>query len=198
MCHLFESIACVDGQLQNLKWHQQRLERSYKALFHSKSEIDLFKITVPEYAKRGLWKCRLTFDESTNTLDFEPYIRQKIKTLQLVESGISYALKFVDRTEIYELIKKRGIADDILIIKDDLITDSSKANVLLFDGNGWFTPELPLLQGTMRAQLIETGKVKAKPIAKTDLAFYNKIMLVNAMNPFDETRALQLPDAVLN
>ena len=115
-----------------------------------------------------------------------------------MESGISYALKFVDRTEIYELIKKRGIADDILIIKDDLITDSSKANVMLFDGNEWFTPEQPLLPGTMRAQLLEEGKIKAKPIYKTDLAQYQKIMLVSAMNPFDELRALKLPEAILD
>ena len=198
MSLLFETIACIDGRLQSLKWHQARLNRSFTSLYKATPEIVLEDIQVPEFANAGLWKCRVTFDSSHYTINFEPYTRLKIQTLKLIESGISYSFKFSDRTEILELFQKRGNADDILIIKDGMVMDSSKANVMLFDGNEWFTPEQPLLPGTMRAQLLEEGKIKAKPIYKTDLAQYQKIMLVSAMNPFDELRALKLPEAILD
>jgi len=198
MSLLFETIACVDGQLKNLKWHQKRLDKSYKALFNSISEINLEEIEVPKQARTGLWKCRVTYNQQDKLIAFNPYVRSKIQLLKIVESNLSYQLKFDDREEINRLFYKRGKADDILIVKDGFVTDSSKANALFFDGKKWVTPEVPLLPGTMRAQLLYSGKIKAKPISKTDLATYEKIMLVNAMNPFDDSKALKLPDAILN
>lgn len=198
MCLLFETIACVDGHLQNLKWHQNRVDKSYKTLFNCSPEIKLKEIVVPEHAKSGLWKCRVTYDLENKNIAFNPYAHSNINVLKIVESDLSYPLKFEDREDIHRLFDKKGKADDILIIKDGVVTDSSKANVLLFDGTKWFTPEQPLLPGTMRAKLLEMGIIKAKPIKKSDLAHYEKIMLVNAMNPFDDSRALKLPDALVN
>lgn len=197
MSLLFETIACIDGRLQNLEWHQARLNRSYKALFGNPSNILLKDIlTLPDQAQSGLWKCRVTYDTLLRKVEFEPYIRTKINTLKLVNSDLSYAYKFEDRKAIHTLFQQRGEADDIVIVKDGFITDSSKANILLFDGENWYTPDKPLLPGTMRAYLLDESKIKAKPILKSDLAFYHKIMLISAFSPFDESRALALPQAI--
>ena len=54
--------------------------------------------------------------------------------------------------------------DDILIVKNGLLTDTSIANIALYDGNDWYTPLHPLLKGTKRAELLDKGVLKEKEI----------------------------------
>ena len=65
---------------------------------------------------------------------------------------ICYPYKYTDRDNINRLIELRGDCDDILIIKNGMVTDSSYANVVFRDLNGnWVTPSTFLLPGTIRA-----------------------------------------------
>ncbi len=52
--------------------------------------------------------------------------------------------------------------DDILIIRDGLLTDTSICNVALWNGTSWITPARPLFSGTMRAYLLDKGLVQAE------------------------------------
>ena len=60
-----------------------------------------------------------------------------------------------DRTEINKLYHQKGNFDDILIVKNNLITYTSICNIVLYDGTKYYTPALPLLKGTMRQCLID-------------------------------------------
>jgi 4-amino-4-deoxychorismate lyase len=78
-----------------------------------------------------------------------------IESLKLVEDNtISYRHKYSDRSHLLELMNMRGDCDDILIVKDGYITDTSFSNIVFFDGDKWVTPARPLLRGTMRESLL--------------------------------------------
>lgn len=196
MCLLIETIACVDGKLQNLFWHTVRVNKSRSVLFKSKTKLVLDTIAIPEFAKSGHWKCRVIYNERIHGISFEPYVARKVSTLKIVESQIEYCHKYEDRTIINNLFEQRGDADEVLIIKNGLVTDTSIANVLFWNGRDWVTPDVPLLEGTMRAELISKKVVLPKRIEQNDLNKYKKLMLVNAMNPFVESNALNLPNAL--
>jgi len=196
MSLLIETISCIDGKLQNLFWHTARVNKSRSVLFNTTNKLSLEKTPLPDFVKKGNWKCRILYDQKINGVSFEPYMAKKISTLKLIESNIEYGHKYEDRSTLDELYKQRENADEVIIIKHGLVTDTSIANILLFDGLNWITPDSPLLEGTMRAELLSKKIVAPKKVKVANLSTYKKIMLVNAMNPFNESKALNLPQAL--
>ena len=79
----------------------------------------------------------------------------------------------------------RDEADDILIVVDGYITDTSFCNVVLANDEGLFTPDLPLLKGTQRAFLIDEEIIRPRAIHINDLQLYHKVKLINAMIGLD-------------
>ena len=76
---------------------------------------------------------------------------------------------------------QRETADDILVVRNGYLTDTSISNIALYDGNTWFTPSYPLLKGTKRAELLDKHLIQEKEILHTQLGSYFRIMLFNAM-----------------
>ena len=73
--------------------------------------------------------------------------------------------------EIFEsLLLANKDVDEVIIEKNGYLTDTTIANIAFFDGKQWFTPEKPLLKGTMRAKLIEEGFLQTKNIKSEELA----------------------------
>ena len=102
--------------------------------------------------------------------------------MRLVTSDkIDYSYKRTNREGLNELFGRRGNADDILIVKDGYLTDTSIANIALYDGNSWYTPAHPLLRGTKRAELLDNQLIVEKDISWLQLDDYTHIMLFNAM-----------------
>jgi 4-amino-4-deoxychorismate lyase len=197
MSLLIETIACTNRKLQNLFWHSARLNKSRKELFESKDELSLDNIPLPSMVDNGQWKCRVLYDHHIHGISFEPYVPREVNSLKLVRSNINYGHKYHDRDELDYLFSQRGVADDIIIIKNGLVTDTSIANILLFDGDEWFTPSPPLLEGTMRAELISKKVIRPIKIKASEITTYKKIMLVNALNPFSEANAIAISDNVV-
>ena len=111
-----------------------------------------------------------------------PYQMRMVASLRLVTSDkIDYSYKRTNREELNELFGRRGDADDILIVKDGYLTDTSIANIALYDGNSWYTPAHPLLRGTKRAELLDNQLIVEKDISWLQLDDYTHIMLFNAM-----------------
>jgi 4-amino-4-deoxychorismate lyase len=188
MCPLLETIRCESGVLQNLLQHQERLDNSQKALFSSFQNISLKILTVPEEFKNGLFKCRVIYSESIESVEFLPYQLPKIQSLKLVVNDeIEYRHKFADRSDIQKMFETRGDADDILIVKYGQITDTSYANIIFFDGKNWLTPEWPLLLGVQRAKLLfSEKKIMQANIIPADLPKFSKARLINAMIRFED------------
>jgi len=110
-----------------------------------------------------------------------------VHSLRLVTCDeIDYSYKSTDRQCLNDLFAQRGGHDDILIIRDGLLTDTSICNVALWNGTSWITPARPLLCGTMRAYLLDKGLVQAEDIPVEDLPKYTRIRLFNALIGFGE------------
>jgi 4-amino-4-deoxychorismate lyase len=180
----------VNGKLINLKWHQNRFEASYFKFYKELTNIKLNKvIQVPDEHSNGLVKLRFLYNKTDCFCQFDTYEKKSIKTLKLVENNdINYSLKFVDRSKLQELLKQKDKADEILIVKNGLITDTSFTNIAFFDGSQWFTPQFPLLHGTARARLLFEKKIIAKSIRMEDLSSYQYFKLFNAMIDFEEAK----------
>lgn len=194
MFPLLESLKLKDGIFQNLNYHQSRLNRSMDELFPDAKKIDLIKeISVPENCKSGIYKVRILYGPTIDKIEIEPYSFRSIQSLKVVHhQSIDYHLKYTNRQILQELFAKRANCDDVIIVKNGMVTDSFAANLLFFDGEKWFTPDSPLLKGTKRQFLIDNGTISEKEIREEDIRNYRKVGLINAMNDFEEMPVVNL------
>lgn len=139
-------------------------------------------INIPLEFRTGLVKCRILYGLEIVEVNFEAYERKEINKVKLAyQDHIDYALKYTDRKSINELFQQRGDADDIIIVKKGVITDSSYANIALCKDKKWYTPLSPLLKGTRRAQLLDRDQIIVRDINVDDIFEYSKISFYNAM-----------------
>ena len=184
---LIETIKAVDGKLFYLEYHQQRFDESLKIL-ESSFSVRLGDLLDPP--EKGTVRCRLLYNSTgILSISYLPYTPGTFNTLQaVVDNKIEYGLKSADRSALDALYRLRGRADDIAIIKNGLLTDTSIANIALFDGNDWFTPAAPLLKGTVRQRLLKNGELKEREIHFNELHLYKKVAIMNAMLGFIEVK----------
>jgi 4-amino-4-deoxychorismate lyase len=188
MVRFIESIRCHNGKLDNISYHQERINRTFASFFPSSLiDLQLDKLIIPKTVKHGCFKCRMIYSNKLEDIQFLPYQIKPIRSLRLVKGGdYQYDYKFADRKEINHLFSQRGDADDILIVKHGSITDTSYANIAFYDGQNWFTPFPPLLEGTRRQSLLDLGIIRPKDIRVNQLEQYSHLRLFNAMIPFEE------------
>ncbi len=187
MSLLIESIKVVDGRYCNLFYHEQRMLRSLETLFGSDQDLNLESFLRPLKAPaRGVFKCRIVYDDVSRDVQFIPYEQKAINSLKIVVNNrIKYDFKYVNRKAIDRLFARRGGCDDVLIIKKGKVTDSSFSNIVFRRGNSWITPWAPLLQGTMRQKLIDNNQIQTEDIAADDIRKFQGFKLINAMLEFD-------------
>lgn len=190
MCLLLESIRIENGLIQNLKYHQARMNQARKELFNCNDLLDLAEIIVSESTPKieeNIFKCRITYVQQIKKIEFLPYQIPAISSLKLViNDEIDYTFKFRDRSRLKESFEKRADCDDILIVKEGLITDTSYANVLFYNGKEWLTPAHPLLKGTQRASLLDRERIRVADIRPEDLKHFEKARIINAMIRFED------------
>lgn len=195
MFQLVESICIENKELQLIDLHNQRLNRSLQELFSCIATIDLAQIVqIPTKLNNQRYKCRVTTNDGQN-FEYEiiPYQQRIIQSLQIVHCNeIDYHIKTTNRKKLDELYALRNGCDDILIVRNGLLTDSWAANILVFDGLQWITPQTPLLKGVQRAHLLKTNKISEQHIPVDSLIRYQKIKLVNAMINFDRAPEIEI------
>ncbi|MEA1893451.1 MAG: aminotransferase class IV family protein [Campylobacterota bacterium] len=178
-----ETIRLVDAKIFNLSYHQKRYEEVLHSLGCSEFK-DLKEYLHPPHV--GTYRCRLVYSVDNITVTYHRYEKRDIKSLKLVYNDtIDYAKKSTCRKEIDKLFEMRGRCDDILIVKNSFITDTSIANIAFYEKGVWSTPSKPLLEGTTRARLLDEGKIIQADIKVQELYRYSKIALLNAMLDFD-------------
>ena len=186
MCLLFETIQVKNGVVRNIEYHQQRVNIS--------SSINLMEyvdssVIIPKF---GLYKLRVTYSESAVVgHNIERYTPKKVESLRVItDNDIDYHKKFDDRTSLNNLLMQKEECDDILILKNGMITDISFANIIFFDGEKWVTPTTPLLEGSCRARLIDINTITPHQITYSDLEKFSHFMTINAMLDFEPARAI--------
>jgi len=181
---LIETIRIHNGAVRHLSFHQERLDRSRAALFGDCEPVDLGRVIHPPTGS-GVLKCRVLYGaEGILGIDYAPYRPRPVRSLKAVEASLDYAHKYSDREPLDALYAQRGDADDILILRDGLVTDTSIANVAFLKNGLWYTPKNPLLGGTTRQRLLRSGFLVPRDIAFSELGEYEAFALMNAMIGF--------------
>lgn len=187
MSQFIESISCVDGALQLLDLHQARVNRTFFTNYGLLAKPIRLNRAIKQIPSKGKFKCRVVYDNEKVEVNFAPYQTPQIKGLKVVDGGdIDYRFKYANRKALDQLYAQRNGKDDILMVKDGLITDSYFANVAFFDGEEWWTPEQPLLAGVRRQSLLDQRLLQVADIGAADLNKYEKVSLINAMNDLGE------------
>lgn len=194
MYPLFETIKIQNGKPQNLDWHQKRMDESSIVQFGMKSVFDLTEIIrIPMKYAVGTVKLRLEYNAEKYKLKFVHYNPKKINKFKIVEcNDINYQYKFTDRSAIEDLMKLKGECDEIIIVKNGVITDTSFSNIIFWDGANWKTPATPLLNGTKRRQLIHDKKIIPDIIKIEDLNKFSHFKLINAMLDYEESEVYRI------
>lgn len=194
MCQLIESIKIEGGNILRLPYHLKRMKNSLSELWD-----DTLDLSILEDINSGLkhldkditYKLRILYTNKEWELEFIPYSLRAVASVQLVyDDNISYAHKSADRMALDRLFNLRQDSDDILIVKNGLLTDSYYCNIALSRNDQWFTPSSPLLNGTMRDYLLDSGQIIPSDIPVGELSSYSSVRLFNAMIDFG---SIELP-----
>lgn len=187
MCLLLETIKIKDGKFCNIEFHHARFNKTRADLFGIQDFTDLNEsISISGTPASGIYKCRIIYDREIRSVKILPYQIKMINTIKAVQNDqIDYSYKYFDRTIFDKMLKESG-SDEILIIKKGKITDTSFSNIVFSDGKNWVTPAMPLLNGTKRSYLLQTGRINSDEINLNDLKFFKYFRLINAMLDFEE------------
>ncbi len=185
-----ESIQLKAKKLQALAWHQARVN----ATIQNDNVIDLAQsIVLPSALTDAIHKCRVVYDvEKIQSIEFSLYTPLLVQTLAFVEDNeINYASKYQRRIDL-ERLKQQADADEVIIVKNGWVTDTSYSNLIFWDGIQWHTPTTYLLNGTMRQRLLQEGKIIETPIRPSDVANFKSLKLINAMLDLENSLEIEV------
>jgi 4-amino-4-deoxychorismate lyase len=188
-----ETIAVENRQLKNLEYHEARLNKTRHELWGYTDHWNLTDlIVIPDSITSDLHKCRLAYGKGIDNIKWELYTPRTIRKIQRVyQDSVDYSFKFNDRPELNTLFAQRNDADEILIIKRGMVTDSFFCNVAFLNGDKWYTPDTFLLPGTQRAFLLDSGVIEEAGISENDIFNYSHIRLFNAMVDWENAPILE-------
>lgn len=179
---LLETIKIVDNKPCFLEYHNDRLNDTRKQLFGCSKTLDLAMLIQPTISNG---RCRVIYAEEIETIEYQFDTERHFKSFQIVTAdSLEYAFKYVNRDAINWLVAQKGQADDILIIKQGVVTDTAIANVAFWQGTRWITPTTPLLKGTTRQRLLNEQVIFPEVIMANDLIDFQKMAIMNALIGF--------------
>ena len=187
MSQFIESIKVEDQEIFLLDLHQKRVNQTFSH-FGKEDSIDLAKIYKNlQHDEDGLFKLRIAYDlDKRIRTQMIPYAIPEIQDFQLVENNsFDYSFKFEDRKEL-DKMKMKAKAEEIIIIKNNHITDTSFSNILFLKGKDWFTPTTYLLNGVQRQHLLKQKKIKEAEITLQNIKQFSHFQIINALNDFDD------------
>ena len=187
MFQFIESIKVEDQKVFLIEYHQKRVNETFRQ-FGKDTSIDLEKIFKNlQHDEDGLYKLRIVYDLDKNVkTQLIPYAIPEIDDFQLVENNtMDYSFKYDNRKEFANM-KEKAKAEEIIIVKNNRITDTSFSNLLFLKGKDWFTPTTYLLNGVQRQHLLKNKKIKEAEISLQNLREYSHFQIINALNDFDD------------
>jgi len=178
----FETIKCDDYEVLNLSYHCKRIANTIAL------NINLQDYIYPPSSK--LFKCKVIYnDEGIVDVQYSEYKKREIKTFKILfDDEIEYFKKSINRAKIDSLFEKRDSCDEIIILKNGIVQDTSIANIAILYKGTWITSKSCLLKGTTRDRYLNDNLLIEKDITLEMLKATKKIALMNAMIDFDEIK----------
>lgn len=193
-----ETICIEGGEVRRLHGHLKRMNDTCRAFGMATPALPDLCEMMPDALRHQKTKCRVVYDENIREITFGEYVARNIQRLRVVDGNdIDYSYKYAQRKALEKLVAKKGDADDILIVKDGFVTDTSFSNIVFENEEGLFTPDTFLLNGTMRQHLLAEKKVMERTIRVADIPKYHRLFLVNAMLDLETAIAVDCKNIVL-
>jgi len=195
MSRFLETIRVRDGVAMHLEWHQQRVASTLRAFYPEAPVPDLaVVISAARPEVNEDFRCRILYDDTGHSIEFLPLRTNEVRSLRLVDlpPDYDYRYKYADRRVLELAYSRRGDADDVLLVRDGWITDTSVANVAFLKEGRWYTPALPLLAGTTWKRLVQSDILVPRPIHVEDLPRYDACALFNALRAWEEAGWIEM------
>lgn len=201
---LLESLLLENGAIFLLQRHLQRMKASaeYFGFGFSEKEVysslDQFAAARPE----GSYKIRLLVSRRgeirVEAHDLERSGKQPLR-VALASEPVSGNDRFLYHKTTNRAVYERALAarpdcDDVILWNEDgEVTESTVANVVLSLGGQSYTPPQAagLLAGTLRAELLATGKISERVIRREEINEKSELFLINSVS--GSRRALLVP-----
>ena len=75
----------------------------------------------------------MEYTSAVEKVEYFPYSIREVKSLQLVNDDTAeYSFKYADRSVLDRNFALRGNADDVVIVRSGMLTDTSIANIALY------------------------------------------------------------------
>lgn len=188
---LFESIRVNDGQVPLLNFHQQRIDLSYSNIFKKASTFNLKECIEPFLKKDGIQKCRFIYDDknyNVEVIDYQLIEPKRIGWLR-IDPNFNYSFKFFNRSFFNKIKEVYSHCDEIILIQNNEITDSTYCNLVVYLNGQWTLPTSYLLNGVERSRIISKYKFTIEPISIDNFLSAKEYKLINAMRPFELVEA---------
>lgn len=194
MYRFIESLRVEQRRLMHHEWHERRMEQTLSHHYGVQPVINLqASIELPPELDDRVYKCRIEYGAAIERVSFLLYEPKTVKTLRLVrDEAIDYSFKYEDRRVFNRLLSQREGADDILVVRNGCVTDTSFSNVIFFREGEWYTPDTFLLNGTCRQRLLAEGVIRETRITVDDLEQYSAIKLINALLDWEKRPSVSL------
>ena len=133
MYQFIETIRIEKGNACNLFYHNRRLNEVRRYFRPECAPLQLEDYLHLSADMNGV-KCRVVYtEEGITEVSYSLYEMRPVRSLRMVCSDtIDYSFKSTDRRKLNSLFQIRQDKDDILIVKNGLLTDTSIANIALY------------------------------------------------------------------
>ncbi|WP_243366918.1 aminodeoxychorismate synthase component I [Fundidesulfovibrio soli] len=190
---LLETLLLENGRLAYLRGHLDRLSRSarhFGIAFRREDVLAALRDAIAGYLD-GSWRVRLLYGRDGGaTVEVHPLDPAPATvTVGFCQAPVNSA-----DTRLFHKTTDRGMYDDALRGVTDAwdmllfnergeLTESTRANVVLDDGQGLWTPPLEcgLLGGVFRERLLGSGRVRERVLFADDVRRAKRLFLVNSL-----------------
>ena len=188
-----ESIGVYEGQAPLLPYHQARVDRTFAAFYPGQNSLDLLDLWQKASFPSEKVKWRIQYNALEQKAEICAFPERKIEYLQVVKDDtIEYAYKFTERDRLDVLYREKAEpADEILIVRNGLLTDAYYYNVVVKTESGLLTPRMPLLAGVMRAYCLKKEQVQLADIRMNELKNSEGVYLINALHPLERAAFIE-------
>lgn len=197
MKNYLETISVVNKKPLNLGYHQERIQEVFEEKFPQKKAWEIAKL-IPDILEEKWIKLRFIYNDISFKIELSPYHKKTIQKLIFVDiEQYEYSYKYEDRRFLYELLKLHPEYDEVIMVKNGLVTDATIGNIALEKNGKWYTPQYPLLNGTKRRKLLKEKILIPKNIKQEEIQEYDKIAIINAFLDLEESNILSVSNAFL-
>lgn len=197
MKNYLETISIVNKKPLNLCYHQERIQEVFDEKFPQKKAWEIAEL-IPNISEEGWIKLRFVYNDNSFNIELSPYHKKTIQKLIFIDiEHYEYSHKYEDRRFLYELLKLHPEYDEVIMVKNGLVTDATIGNIALEKNGKWYTPQYPLLNGTKRRKLLKEKILIPKNIKKEEIQEYDKIAIINAFLDLEESNILSVSNAFL-